>query len=188
MADDPELAVVVQAAKDRAQRALPVLYSEELAEQILDAVITEPLYRVLQRQGMPGPTTVYRWMRDNPEFREKMYAARSIRALAYEDKAIEAAEDATGKDDTPAQRLKYDAYVWAAGVNDPTRFGKKLTVEGNAEKPVVFNIVTGVPAPLPHQMPPELGADGIVRAAKPVVAEVSEPVVEAAAEEAAGGA
>lgn len=146
-------------------RALSIFYSTELAEQITDLYQNgQSLMAISRIEGMPGYSTINKWIKQNTEFRSLLDGARQSRAVLFEEKAIAVAtNEGLGKDDVPAARLAFDAFCWGAAVNDPGRYGKKTTVSGDPDKPFTFVIKTGVPDPLPHQMPPELDSAGVVK-------------------------
>lgn len=145
-------------------------YSDELGEAIA-AYYSEgmSLHAISRVTGMPAYATLLKWVKNNGVFRDKLDGARIARALHFESKAIDEADAATDAKDTPAQRLKYDAAVWAASVNDPERYGKRTTIQGDMSRPLQFVIMTGVPAPSEDQKPPELGEDGVIEVPSQVV-------------------
>lgn len=134
-----------------AQRKPQVRYSDELAEYIVDRYIEgESLSKIAKTDGMPSYTAILNWTKNNDVFRKMMDGARAARALNFEDKALSAADevlDMEDKDRAAVARLRFDAFKWGAEVNDPAQYGKKTTISGDASKPIVFQIVTGVPAP-----------------------------------------
>ena len=112
----------------------PVLYSVEVAKRIIDDYSQGvSLHAISRKPGMPSYQTLLRWNREHAELSKMLRSVRETRALHFENAAIEAAESASGKD---ADRLKVDTYIWAAGVNDPTTYGKKVTHQGDAQNPV----------------------------------------------------
>ena len=152
-------------------------YKPEICDKLLAYYVEgNSLLKISKMEGMPGYATIMRWLRDHPDFKKQYDNARELRAIHYEEKALEAAEDAKWKDDTPAQRLKFDAYKWAAEVHDGTRYGKKTTVQGDPNKPITFTVVTGVPAS-EHIAPIELDERGVVKQVEQeiVEAELVEP-------------
>lgn len=149
-----------------------VRYTPEIAARLLDRFEEgESLHAISKIDGMPNYATISQWIKNNSEFREAIEVARLTRALAFEDKAIMSAEEAVDMKGCSADRLRFDAYTWAASVNNPARYGKKTTVEGNPDKPLTFIIKTGFPEPVGYQAPPTLGPDGIIieQAAEKVV-------------------
>lgn len=120
-------------------------YSDDIAERITDYFISGHSFaKIAAMDGMPSQQMIYRWAKDKEEFREKLEAARAVRALALESKALEAAEEATTKEGRPDSRLKFDAAVWAAEKNDPKVYGRQVKVEATLA-PINFIVDTGVP-------------------------------------------
>lgn len=114
---------------------------------------------------MPSYATLMRWTKDNKKMRDEILAARETRAIHFEEQAIRVGSAAEGlnKDDVPGHRLAFDTYTWAAEKADPSRFGKRTTIGGDPNNPIRIVVQTGVPDPSPHQLPPELQADGTVK-------------------------
>jgi hypothetical protein len=102
------------------------------------------LSAICRERGMPPLDAIFRWRRDHPEFDAQIREAKRMRAEYFEEKAIEAAEEA--KESTAkASRLKFDAYSWGAEVNDRSQYGKQTKVTGDPSQPIAFTVVTGVP-------------------------------------------
>lgn len=166
-------AVVEETAASKTVSNIP--YSAGLAERIT-ALYAEgmSLHKIAQKAEMPAYGTLIRWAKKHPELSKMLRAVRDARALHFEDKAIQSAEDATGKD---ADRLKFEAYKWGAEVNDPATYGKKVAhdVQGPGAQ-VVIQVVTGFGPPNPWQTPPKLNPDGTIdksyENATPVASEV----------------
>lgn len=150
-----------------------VFYTEDLAERISELYMDGmSLRKIADETGMPALTTIRGWIRDNARFREIMKSSRIARGLELEDDARDAVM-AADEDNVSAQRLKFDYFKWAAEMNDPATYGKKATISGDPDRPLTFIIRTGVPDPLPHQIPKAIGADGIIiENAKEVTSEV----------------
>ena len=144
-----------------------VEYSEGLVARILSMFAEgKSLYAISKMAEMPGMNTLYNWQRKNAEFRQALLTAQSAHAHSLEGKAIEAAEaaaDAAGeKEQVAAGRLLFDAYKWGAEINDPNKYGKKVTVGGDSTNPIRIVVSTGFPEPNKYQTPPVLGADGMI--------------------------
>lgn len=157
--------------------SLRIPYSETVAERICQHYAEGmSLQRISKLAEMPEYGRILRWVRQHPEFRVMFEHAKAARAIHLENKAQETAEEvydnAADKDLVPAGRLKVDTYFRVAEVNDPSKYGKRVTHEGNADKPIVFQINTGFPELNEHQRAPELTTDGVIARAKPVEAEV----------------
>lgn len=131
-------------------------YTEEKADLICE-LIAQPmtLLEICQQEGMPAQGTVYRWLDEQPTFREKYARAREIQADMFADQIISVAFDNQG--DVVADeygnakpnheyinrsRLKVDALKWKAAKTAPKKYGDKIeqTLVGDAEKPVHHTI------------------------------------------------
>lgn len=62
----------------------PSKYSPKLAGEILQRLASgEMLMGILRRKGMPGRSSVYRWMKEKPDFRDRDSYARAREAGAH---------------------------------------------------------------------------------------------------------
>ena len=60
----------------------PSKYSPKLAREILQRLASgEMLMGILRSKGMPGRSSVYRWMKEKPDFRDNYARARGIGAF-----------------------------------------------------------------------------------------------------------
>ena len=139
-------------------------YSLNLAQRIVNYALEGLSLRKIALKGeMPAYTTLLRWSKEHPEFSKMFAAARKARALHYEESAIAVAENTHDKDEVPAARLLVETYKWAAEVNDPEIYGKKIAHSGDAGgAQVVLNVVTGFGPPNKWQTPPKLKPDGTI--------------------------
>ena len=136
-------------------------YSQVTADQVL-AKITEG-YTVTQigkMEGFPPQHTIYKWVRQVPEFRNQMKLARSDRAEFFHDKVIESAEKAD-PENVQAERLRVDAYKWAASVGDPDQYGTRVKHAGDVDAPLGFIVVTGVPEQPAIDVPSEMVSQSV---------------------------
>lgn len=85
---------------------------------------------------------VYRWMQTHGGFAHKMREARKLRGIFFEDKAVEAADEAD-EDNVQSQRLKVDTAKWAAEVNDRETYGKHTKLTGEVHHAVLM-VDTGI--------------------------------------------
>jgi len=141
------------------------LYSFEKATAIADLYVEgTSINNISKLDNYPCYATILRWMNDSDEFREMMERARRVRAFNFEEKLLDIAEKAPDihKDYVQGHKLSAEIYKWAAEVNDASRYGRKTTIEGNPDKPITFNIITGFPDLTPEQRQPKLGIDGLV--------------------------
>lgn len=85
-------------------RGRPKVYDQEVAYDIAARVATgESLYRICDEAGMPAYVTIYRWRKQDPEFRELLDEAREANADRIAREIIEIADDAA-KDAGPVQQ------------------------------------------------------------------------------------
>ena len=120
------------------------------------------LHKIAQIGGMPSYGSILRWAKEDSEFRAELESARTIRGWHHEEQALLAADGVLDKNDVPAARLKFDANVWAAEVNNPTMYGKRTTIAGDAGRPLQFTILTGVPQ-RDDEKAIELNKDGTIK-------------------------
>ena len=156
-------------------RSCQIAFTENLAKRIAENYAEGKSLAAISRLAeMPAYSTLLRWVKENSVLRAALEGVRQVRALHFEDRALEVCEEATGKD---ADRLKFEGNKWAAEVNDPARYGKKVTHSGDASNPITIQVITGFGEPNEFQRPPKLGADGLIE--KPVIeikAEVADVV------------
>ena len=118
-------------------------YSEDLGIEIGRRVAEgEPLTKVCKSEGMPHLSTVYRWLREKPEFDRLMRIARFDQASTLFSQAIEIADeppptdvDADGTQrissaGVQAQRLRVDTRKWAAARLLPKVYGERVELTG----------------------------------------------------------
>lgn len=77
----------------------PTIYSQAVADRICELIMNSSrgLASLLaDSDGMPGETTVYRWLSDNPEFREQYACAREAQADHILDECLQIADDSSG--------------------------------------------------------------------------------------------
>jgi len=123
----------------------PTEYTKELGdaicEQLADGI---SLRTVLLGKGMPQGMTVFRWMRENKEFREQYEAAKEESADAMledmfdiADKSLEEAKKGDAKRagaKVAAHRLAVDTRKWAASKLKPKRYGDKLDLTSDGKQ------------------------------------------------------
>jgi hypothetical protein len=120
-------------------------YSPALGARIaLEYMEGKSVATIAKEIGYPAKT-VYGWMRSRADFREQMKGARESRGFAFEEKALQAADETTGEssEEVAAMRLKVDTYKWAAEVNNRETFGRQVKSVGEAG-PAIIIIQTGI--------------------------------------------
>jgi hypothetical protein len=118
----------------------PSSYTPEIADAICECLVNgESLRRICDRDGMPHPSTLCRWLEGNPAFREQYARARELQAdiLAAETLSIadtteegviikidkDGNELTERRDMTEHRRLKIDARKWYASKLAPKKYG-----------------------------------------------------------------
>lgn len=113
-----------------ASLAKPRVYHPQIVD-ILAQRVSEGLgiTKICKQSDMPAYSTLCRWKRQHPEIEDILEMARRDRAEYLRDEALEKADEASDKNDTPAAALKYEARKWAAGVDHAGRYGTKNKVD-----------------------------------------------------------
>lgn len=94
--------------------------------------------------GFPSVQVIRAWRRLNPEFEELLTLAKKDRAEFYQEKAMDSVDNIVSKDDASAAKVKFEAYKWAASVDDPDIFGAKTKISGDLTAPLTLMIDTGI--------------------------------------------
>lgn len=121
----------------------PTRYSKELSAKFCSMIaLGNSLRSVVQMKGMPGHTTVYRWLQQHEEFREHYAHAKEDSGDSDADKIEEIAEKVLrGEVDPQAGRVAMDAYKWTAGKKRPKKYGDRMQLAGDADSPLTVNLV-----------------------------------------------
>lgn len=107
----------------------PTKFSEELADTIYERMVGgEHIVQICQDETMPGRTTIYRWMADNPQFGTRMARAREGLADYVAWKILEMAEKSTNET-ANADRVKLAAWQWHAARLAPKKYSEKNLTE-----------------------------------------------------------
>lgn len=86
----------------------------------------QSLRAICKGEGMPAPSTVCLWVRENPDFAEQYARAREAQADHYADEIIEIADRA---EDANLARVQIDARKWFASKVAAKKYGDKVTNE-----------------------------------------------------------
>ena len=136
----------------RSRIGAPSKYTERLADSICERLADgESLKAICAGKGMPSRTTVFRWLADNPAFRDMYTRAREEQADALADEIVSIADEAEavvkhdGEDvslslDATAvarNRLRVDARKWVAAKLKPRKYGDKVAIGGAEDLPPV---------------------------------------------------
>lgn len=117
----------------------PTVYSERLAAGICaELAMGRSLRSVCRSDDMPGLETVFRWLREKPDFREQYAQAKSESADALVEEMIDIADDGTNdfietedgvkfnSEHVQRSRLRVDTRKWIASKLKPKRYGERL--------------------------------------------------------------
>jgi hypothetical protein len=108
----------------------PSLYSPELADTICERISSgRSLNKITSDEDMPAARTVWRWLDENDEFRQKYARARELQAEYYADEMTDIADSAHDRDSAAAVRVRVDTRKWIASKLKPKKYGDKLDVE-----------------------------------------------------------
>lgn len=128
----------------------PTIFDTELSDGILDRIANgESLRKICASDGMPCQTTVYRWLRENPEFQQQYARARELQADTLFDETLDIADDASNdwmerhaeenigwKENGEAIRrsqLRIDTRKWIAGQLRPKVYGSRIQQDHTIE-------------------------------------------------------
>jgi len=123
MADDEPL----EAETPEKPFGRPSIYSDAIVNEICDALACgESILDIVERDGMPAQTTIYRWLDEKRDFREKYTRAREWQAEHNADEIVRIADKC---EDANKARLQIDARKWRASKQAPKKYGDKVTQE-----------------------------------------------------------
>lgn len=107
----------------------PTDYTEELADKICEGVAKRiSLVKICASDDlMPEPRTVYRWLREHPEFSHNYARAREDQADYIAEEVIEIADDPELEPND--KRVRVDARKWLASKYRPKVYGDKIQTE-----------------------------------------------------------
>jgi hypothetical protein len=139
-------------------------YTPDLGKRICDLVAEgRGLGSIEAMDGMPPRRTVRAWLEKHPEFRESYEAARRWRADHLVDEALEIVDGVRGSDSSAAvqaARNAADMRRWLASKLLPERFGDKLEVSSDPDRPLLPPAEQLDPSRIALAVLNVLGADG----------------------------
>ena len=114
----------------------PSGYSDEIAAQICDRIANgESLRAITCEEGMPSKSMVFRWIVENPTFRDHYTQARESQMESMVDELIDLSDPAD-KDDMVAvqrNRLQVDTRKWVMSKLAPKKYGDNANVNITGE-------------------------------------------------------
>ena len=103
-------------------------FRDEIATRICDLLMDGVSLRsICGLEDMPGRTTVFRWMDENPDFASRYARARMLQADLMDDLILETANACTPAT-AQADRVKISAFQWRAAKLKPKVYGDKAEV------------------------------------------------------------
>lgn len=126
----------------------PSTFSTLLANQIvIELAKGTPVRALCKMEGMPEPSTIYKWLIQHPEFAEQYARSKEIACENLVDECLEIADDgsndwmASNDPNNPGwrfngehaqrSRLRVDTRKWIASKLLPKKYGDRLEVEGS---------------------------------------------------------
>ena len=101
-------------------------YGPRMADRICaELALGRSLRAICQADDMPCVTTVMRWLRTRPEFREQYAIAREAQADALADEIVDIADEACDRETTATAKLRIDARKWVAAKLKPKKYGER---------------------------------------------------------------
>ena len=129
----------------------PTDYTLELSDLICSRLSEgESMRSICRDEGMPAKTTMFRWLRENPEFRNQYDVAKEESAESHADHMVDIADHEVSQpvmvdglplmvDGKPVMKvdatavahakLRIDTRKWAASKLKPKKYGDKITTE-----------------------------------------------------------
>lgn len=123
---------------------------------------------ITRDEAFPAMTTLFRWLREKPEFRQQYAIAREQQAETFADEIQDIADDGANDfmtvtkgdkeynvvnhENIQRSRLRVDTRKWIASKLKPKKYGDRTEVDFNPINPVTF--ISEVPAPKSNQEDP----------------------------------
>lgn len=137
----------------------PSDYSPELADRICARLADgESMRAICRTEGMPDKSTVFRWLRTDPAFRDQYTRAKEESADALTDEMLDISDDGSndwmerkGEDGEnigwqvngehiQRSRLRIETRKWIASKLKPKKYGDKLAVGGDEDAPAIKTV------------------------------------------------
>lgn len=132
----------------------PTIFSSDMADAICVKLCEGlSLREICRAEGMPGPTTVYRWLQERQDFREQYRAAREASADHFLDEMLEIADDAKNDwmerndkegnavgfslngEHIQRSRQRIETRMWIMAKLAPKKYGDKLQLSNDPDAP-----------------------------------------------------
>lgn len=119
-------------------------YTPRVAAKFCEAIAEggKSIRTVCKLAGMPSKATVFRWLRDHPDFLEMYELAKDEQADTFVDEIVEIADKCKGtKQAIQKARLQIYAREVAAAKMRPKKYGSKMQLTGDEGRPLSIEIV-----------------------------------------------
>jgi len=125
------------------QTGRPSIYNKKLAQEICDSLASgQSLRKICAWKDKPGQTTIFRWLRENEDFRQQYTQARSHQADTLFDECLDIADDRLDDDTSPCAvaraRLRIDTRKWMTGKLNPKKYGEKSEDNDSPDRSFTF--------------------------------------------------
>lgn len=116
----------------KAKMGRPSLYNPDIAKRICEYLIKgNPLTpEKAKEEGLPEPSTIFRWLMKHEDFRRDYAHAREMQAHVYADQTITIADTC---EDAAKARVQIDARKWHASHTNPKVWGDTQRVDINQQ-------------------------------------------------------
>lgn len=114
----------------------PTLYTEELAQLILDEIAAgKSMLKICEQEGMPHRATVIRWMGSNIEFASRVARMREGPQAEYLFESMAEIEEQvlTGQITSDVARVVLQSRQWRSAKLAPKKFGDRIVQEHAGE-------------------------------------------------------
>lgn len=121
-----------------------ITYTPAAGAKFCEAIAegSKSIRTVCKQAGMPSKATVFRWLRDHPEFLAMYELAKDEQADTFVDEIVEISDKCTkSKPAIQKARLQIYAREKAAALMRPRKYGTKMQLTGNEGGPVIVEIV-----------------------------------------------
>lgn len=117
----------------------PTKYSKALAARLCAQLAQgKSLRTVCKMTSMPSCVTVFAWMPKYPEFLKQYEEAVSQRTDAHIEEMLDIADNS--KEEAQRSRLRIDTRKWIASKLKPRKYGDKLEIGTDPDKPPIIRI------------------------------------------------
>lgn len=143
---DSLLPDISETEKDLVPIPVNIPYTYQMAEHIIAGIFDgKKLTDMAGKHGVPNLSTIFGWMRKNPDFREAYDVALKAQALLAAEEILELNRISAdlSKEEVPAYKLKFDILKFIAERNDRDRYAASKPKE-DTDSGTTIVINTGI--------------------------------------------